>query len=141
MLKSLILNILLILSLVSSAYGFYAADPYAKLYESKDTCELLAKCKFEAYRIIASGHKELLTYTEDDGDKFDSYFEKSIVVLRKFPITKNNKELFTDIVIDDIINDAIYVWERTGDKLIGSQDGWTKLVYETCMKRKESGRW
>jgi hypothetical protein len=136
MIKTLVLNIVLILFLASTAYSSDDADPYIKFYENKDSCGLLAKVKFEAYRIIASWHKELLTYTENDGDKFDAYREKSIVSLRKLPITNNNRELFTDIVIVDLIEDAIYVWERTGDKSIDSQVNYTKLVYDTCMKRK-----
>ena len=130
--KSLILSAILVLSLTSKSYPNDKPDIYMRFYGNADTCNLLEKSKFEAYRLIASGQAEILTFGQDP-EKYDAYFAKSLETLTKFPTISINKELFTKDVIDQLIEDAIYVWEREGDNLINYP---VDLVLNTCLKRK-----
>ena len=45
----------------------------------------------------------------------------------------NNKELFTKDVINQLNEDAVYVWEREGDNLINYP---ADLVFDTCLNQK-----
>lgn len=110
-------------------------DIYAKFYGNEDTCDLLAKSKYEAYRVFASGHAELLTFGQH-ADKFDAYYDRSLKTLSKSQIISNKKELFTKEVIDQLVKDAIYVWEREGDELIESPATLTTVIFHTCLNRK-----
>src|ERR1035437_8975646 len=112
--KALIFSTILILSITSVSYPADKPDIYMRFYGNKDTCNLLEKSKFEAYRLIASGQSEILTFGQDPS-KYDAYYAKSLEALSKFPIISNNKELFTKDVINQLNEDAVYVWEREGD--------------------------
>ena len=130
--KSLILSALLLLCLTSKSYPNDKPDIYMRFYGNAATCNLLEKSKFEAYRIIAGGQAEILTFGQDP-EKYDAYFSKSLETLTKFPVICNNNELFTKDVIEQLIEDAIYVWEREGDNLINYP---ADLVFNICLKRK-----
>jgi hypothetical protein len=134
--RNVILNLIFALSLASVSYSAERTDPYIKFYENKVTCEMLARSKFEADKIIADGQVELLTYGEHEEYKFDAYREKSTETLRKFPIVSKNRELFTDTVIDQLITDGIFVWERTENSIISSPKIDMKTLFDTCIDRK-----
>ncbi len=130
--KSLILSAILVLFLTSKSYPNDKPDIYMRFYGNAATCKLLEKSKFEAYRIIAGGQTEILTFGQNP-EKYDAYFAKSLETLTKYPTISNNKDLFTKDVIEQLIEDAIYVWEREGDNLINYP---ADLVFNTCIKRK-----
>ncbi|EKE29236.1 MAG: hypothetical protein ACD_2C00204G0002 [uncultured bacterium (gcode 4)] len=124
---------LLLAILVSNAYG--KDDIYSSFYKNEENCSLLAKASFEAYRMFADSHLLLLSFG-NNSSKYDRFYNRKFKEMQNISYIRSNR-LFTDEVVNQLLRDAIYIWEKSGNDYITEQQADYRIRFKNCMSPTE----
>ncbi len=125
--------VVLFLTITCNAVAEEKIDVFATFYKVNERCTALAEVGFYGYEIVGKAHDELLSYG-NDGDKFDAFYERSLKLIESHPKVRNSRNIFTDVVIEQILKDGIYIWEREGAEYLQYKTSDVQNRINTCMK-------